>query len=251
MAIVQKETIKGITHEVRSAGNSIRLYTDGVFHSQFNPLHPVGGHLWDLLMLPMFFVDPEKVRRVLVLGAGGGAVMRQLAYFTSKAEIIGVDNNQWHLAAARKYFGIQGPPFRLYEADAVEWVSQYSGDRFDLVIDDLYGECEGEPSRAVDTNELWFKCMSRLLKPMGVLAINFLDHQSLVRSSWYNHRVNRKIFPSAFRLNMDNYENIVGVFCKSRCNQSDFNNRLRQYPELDLRRKSCKLNFKIRNITNV
>lgn len=251
MAIVQKETINGITHEVRSAGNSIRLYTDGVFHSQFNPLYPVGGHLWDLLMLPVFFTDPHKVRRVLVLGAGGGAVMRQLAYFTSMSDIVGVDNNPWHLTAARKYFGVQGAPFSLYEADAIKWVNSYAGDRFDLVIDDLYGEHEGEPSRVVDNNAQWFDCMSRLLEPSGVLAINFLDIRSLTRCSWYSSQVTRKIFPSAFRLNMDNYENIVGVFCKMPSTLSDFNSRLRMYPELDRRKKSCRLNFKIRNIVNV
>ena len=251
MAVVLQESINGIIHEVRSAGNSVRLYTDGVFHSQYNPAYPAGGHVWDLLMLPVFFIEPEKVRRILVLGAGGGAVMRQLAYFSTASEIVGIDNNQWHLSAARKYFGIRGYPFRLHAADAVQWVSHYAGERFDLVIDDLYGEHKGEPERAVDTNEQWFDRLGSLLTRNGILVINFLDHQSLIRSGWPRSPGTRKLFPSAFRLNMDNYENIIGVFCKRPKGLSNFNRRLRAYPELDRRRKTCKLKFIIRNLINV
>ena len=171
-------------HEVRSAGSSMRLYTDGVFHSQFNPRHPAGGHVWDLLMLPAFFLEPEQVRRILVLGAGGGAVMRQLKYFTRAEIIIGVDNNRWHHSLARKYFGIRGRPFHLIRDDAVNWVSEYSGDSFDLVIDDLYGEQDGEPSRAVEADTDWFFSLYRLLSQNGVLSINFLDRQHLGKSCW-------------------------------------------------------------------
>jgi len=58
---------------VRSAGYSLRLYTDGVFHTQYNPGNPLTGHIWDLLMLPAFFYEPDTIKRVLVLGVGGVA----------------------------------------------------------------------------------------------------------------------------------------------------------------------------------
>ena len=56
MAILWQKKIKNTQYEVRSAGQTRRLYTDGVFHSQFNPNRAITGGVWDLLMLPTFFV---------------------------------------------------------------------------------------------------------------------------------------------------------------------------------------------------
>ena len=78
-------------YEVRSAGQSIRLYTNDVFHSQFNPRRTVDGSLWDLLSLPVLLLPPEPALKVLVLGVGGGAVIRQLAVLLEHPDIVGVD----------------------------------------------------------------------------------------------------------------------------------------------------------------
>ena len=52
MAIVWQRKIKGRDYQVRSAGKSLRLYTEGVFHTQYNPDHLLSGGIWDLLALP-------------------------------------------------------------------------------------------------------------------------------------------------------------------------------------------------------
>jgi spermidine synthase len=246
MALVWQKNINGISHEVRSAGNSVRLYTDGVFHSQYNPRYPAGGHVWDLLMLPAFFTEPKQIRRILVLGAGGGAVMRQLAYFTSAQEITGIDINQLHIQVARKYFGVRGKPYRLIRADAVKWLSDYSGVPYDLVIDDLYAERDGQPHRAIEADEKWFEQLNRVLSSHGVLAINFIDFQHLNRSAWKKSKISGRLFASVFRLSMHNYENVIGVFCKAPVLETEFQRRLQEHTELDQRRMSCKLNYIIR-----
>ncbi len=79
MAIVWSKKVAETRYEVRSAGSPLRLYTDGVFHSQYNPEQLLTGHVWDLLMLPAFFYPKNTIKRVLVLGVGGGAVV---AYVT-------------------------------------------------------------------------------------------------------------------------------------------------------------------------
>ena len=43
MAILWQKIIKNTQYEVRSAGQTRRLYTDGVFHSQFNPQRAITG----------------------------------------------------------------------------------------------------------------------------------------------------------------------------------------------------------------
>ena len=70
MAIVWSRSAGGNQYEVRSAGQSIRLYKNGVFHSQWNPNRPLAGGVWDLLFIPALFAD-RQISRVLVLGVGG------------------------------------------------------------------------------------------------------------------------------------------------------------------------------------
>ena len=71
MSIIWQKTAGSDKYEVRTAGNSMRLYRNGVLHTQYNPRRPVSGNLWDLLLIPAFFHEPDTIRRVLVLGVGG------------------------------------------------------------------------------------------------------------------------------------------------------------------------------------
>ena len=49
MAIVWQDTRDGTHYQVRTAGKTLRLYTDGVLHSQYNPVKRLTGSVWDLL----------------------------------------------------------------------------------------------------------------------------------------------------------------------------------------------------------
>jgi len=251
MAVLWRKKVNGIVHEVRSAGATRRLYTGGVFHSQYNPCHPLGGRRINQKKMPVFFTDVSRVRRVLVLGSGGGAVMHQLNYFLSAEVITGIDNNPWHHYIARKYFALKGHPFELIEADAIEWVSRYDGPRFDLIIDDLYGENNGEPQRAIDPDSQWFSSMHRLLSPSGMLVINFMSLKDMKLSAWPVKKSTRRLFPSGLRLSMNNYENIIGVFGRKELHREIFRRQLLEYPELDQRRKTTKLQYRMRKLAYV
>ena len=81
MAVVWQTVERGDHYQVRTAGHSVRLYKNDVFHSQWNETRPLSGGVWDLLFLPSLFVPSGSVKRVLVLGVGGGAVIRQYLTF--------------------------------------------------------------------------------------------------------------------------------------------------------------------------
>ena len=76
MAIIWSHRENGHLYQVRGAGASLRLYTDGVLHSQFNPRRVVTGSVWDLLWLPLFFRSSPAPDRVLLLGMGAGTAVR-------------------------------------------------------------------------------------------------------------------------------------------------------------------------------
>ena len=54
MAVIWSRRDSDVLYQVRGAGSTLRLYTDGVLHTQFNSRRIVTGSVWDLLWLPVF-----------------------------------------------------------------------------------------------------------------------------------------------------------------------------------------------------
>ncbi|MCI0507626.1 MAG: methyltransferase domain-containing protein [Gammaproteobacteria bacterium] len=248
MAVIWQRKVNGTRYEVRMAGRTRRLYTNGVFHSQFNPGQPVSGSLWDLLMLPAFFYPREKIRRILVLGVGGGAVIQQFQHFLQPAHMTGVELNPNHLYVARRFFNVRQDNIELVHADAVQWVSEYGREKFDLIIDDLFGEQGGEPVRAVAADAAWFRKLSRLLTKDGILVINFVSGRQLKQSAYFSDETIRTQFKSAFQFTAPQYENAIGVFCKPGLTQRHLYGNLRDIPELSPELKTCRLRYSMRRI---
>jgi len=249
MALLWSKHSGGTRYEVRTAGNSLRLYTDGVFHSQYNPARPVTGSVWDLLFLPAFFYPPGHIRRVLVLGVGGGAVIRQLRHFVEPAEIIGVELSATHLMLARKFFGLRAKNTRLVQADAMRWIADYRGAKFDLIIDDLFGEEDGQPVRVAPVDGRWFNRLERHLTPGGAVVSNFVSGRTLNRCAYFTDAAFRRKIAAAFRLTTPVTENAVAVFLKSAANPSELRHRLNSQPELARALNSGRLRYHIRRLT--
>ncbi|WJW76335.1 oxidoreductase [Thiohalobacter sp. IOR34] len=247
MAILWSGDIKGVHYEVRAAGHSRRLYTNGVFHSQFNPRQPVTGGVWDLLMLPAFF-EPRLIRRVLVLGVGGGAVLRQLQRFIAPESITGIELDAVHLRLARRYFGLGGDGLQLLRADAVAWLRDYQGPLFDMIVDDLFGEAHGEPVRAVRADGEWLRLLLRRLRRNGVLVMNFCSRSELLASAPLQDRRVAARFQRLFELYTPLEENRVGVFLRRPADSRRLRANLQREPLLDTRRSRCRLRYRIRRL---
>ena len=248
MAIVWQKKVKGTLYEVRKAGNSTRLYTDGVFHSQFNPDHPITGSVWDLLMLPAFFQPQGKVRRVLVLGVGGGSVLQLLHRYVKPDELIGVELIPTHLTIARKFFGINKKIATLYRADAIEWMRNYQGPPFDMIIDDLFGEEDGEGVRAIPLSAWWLKLLNKNLSADGLLVVNLISRQSLQESAFFTHRAIAQNFQSVFTLTLLRLHNVIGVFLKTESSGKLLRERIKEIPGLNHQNGPNRLPFRIRKI---
>ena len=212
MAVVWQTVERGDHYQVRTAGQSVRLYKNDVFHSQWNETRPLSGGVWDLLFLPSLFVPSGSVKRVLVLGVGGGAVIRQYLTFLPIEQIVGVELDPVHLKIARQHFGVDDDRVELVCADAVEWVRSYNGPRFDIVIEDLFTEIEGEPVRVERASAGWFRQLRRLLKKDGTLIINFEDPAQLRRSGPAYCAAIAGAADHRFGLTLPSYGNCVGVF---------------------------------------
>jgi len=249
MAIVWKKIVGGVCYEVRSAGNTRRLYTDGVFHSQYNPNNPVTGSIWDLLLLPAFFFPKGSIHRILVLGVGGGAVLKQFNYFLQPQNIVGVELNPVHLKIARRFFKLTQKNISLHEADAVQWLQAYHGEPFDLIVDDLFGEDEGEPVRAVEADRAWATLLLRHLTSEGMVVTNFVSSRQLKQSAYVQASDIKQRFSCGFQLMASRYENAIGAFLKKPSSSRMLRKNLMTMPYLNPNLQTCKLSYYLRRIT--
>ena len=245
MAILWQKTTINSQYEVRSAGKTRRLYTDGVFHSQYNPDRAIAGGVWDLLMLPVYFYPKSSIKRVLVLGVGGGAVIHQIQRYVKPDEIIGVELNPVHIMVAKRYFGITNKLAHLVEADAIKWLNDYSGPPFDLIIDDLFGEKDGEPIRAIKANKAWLEKLNSHLSDEGILVMNFVSINDLKNCAAVSYKKISSYFSSSFQFSLPHYDNAIGAFLKKTSTTQTLRKNLNKVDGL---KKNKKLNFNIRKL---
>ncbi len=248
MAILWQKNLKGIRYEVRTAGMTRRLYTNGVFHSQYHPTRATTGGIWDLLMLPAFFFPPHRIRRVLVLGVGGGAVIRQLHRYLESVEIVGVELNPVHLEVAERFFGVKEAMAQLHVADAIQWVGDYQGPKFDMIIEDLFGEKHGEPVRAVTADIEWCRRLGKLLTPDGMLVMNFIDRAEMRQSACLGRQNLARNFKSAFQLSLPLYENVIVALLRSARESRDLRANLTKRSIFGSVRESGILDFRIQRL---
>lgn len=199
----------GQTHySVRQSGASIRLYSNRVFHSQWNPDRPFAGGVWDCLSLPVLYRPLTASKRILLLGVGGGAVIRQLQCLCDFEQLAAVEIDETHLEVARRWFRVEDERVELIHADAIQWLSNQSEQGYDLIIDDLFGHDEGEPLRACALSMPWVELLARHLSPDGMLVVNCVNAHELKQALpvFADNGLHQ-----GFRWMLPAYENAIGV----------------------------------------
>ncbi len=124
---------------------------------------------------------PEVPKRMLVLGVGGGEVLRRLSEVFPGATIVGVDIDPEIIRLAREYFSVDDiPGLTLVCGDAQTFV-QKERRRFDLAVVDLY-VANDVPDFATD--DAFIAELSRILRPGGRMIMNYFhakDQERQVR----------------------------------------------------------------------
>ena len=202
---------EGTTYEVRNRDGALQLYTNGVFHSQWHPERPFAGHVWDCLSLPALYRPVDHPRRILLLGVGGGAAIRQLRSLVSIRSLQAIEIDPVHLAIARRWFRVELPGIELIEADAIDWVQNSTATEYDLVIDDLYGHRNGRPTRAHVLTDAWVERLFELAAPSGLVLVNCLDASEL-DCAWPIFA--DKGFRHGAQWSTDACANVIGVFSR-------------------------------------
>ncbi|HUK60570.1 MAG TPA: methyltransferase domain-containing protein [Stellaceae bacterium] len=106
----------------------------------------------------------ERRQSVLLLGLGGGAMLRHLEAYLPETSVVAVERDPAVIAIAREHFRVRG---KIVRADAEEWVVGRRGE-FDVVLVDLYDSGGGAPV----SDGFWDDCFAAL-RPGGCMGVNW------------------------------------------------------------------------------
>lgn len=133
-------------------------------------------------MFASYLYQPQP-RRVLIVGLGGGAMVRFLTHHEPQAQIDAVEIDPAVVRLADEYFDVRsGGNVRVHTADAVAFVESTT-ERYDLILMDAFlrpsGDTDttGVPTR-LKTQEFLGR-VKRALAPGGVVAFNVNEHASM------------------------------------------------------------------------
>lgn len=210
-------------YQIRNAGKSLRLYRNKVFHTQYHPEKIVTGDIWELLLIASLQIPQHS--RVLVLGAGGGAIINLLQYFLTPKHIDVIELDPTILYLCERFFLSQKNNVSLIESDAEFWLlqQQKAHPKYDLIIDDLFGEEAGQPKRAFVFNETWLKLLVKHLHPKGRLVVNFESSRQLLNSSLIKSKTQLALhgFQSCIRFSSPRYQNNIALLARSEIHSTD------------------------------
>lgn len=144
--------------------------------------------------------DRQEVSKVLILGLGGGSAAELVQNYWSQAQITGVEIDKNMVNLGKKYLQLGLPAGRQGELgklkviidDAEKWVKRGLGNRFDLILVDLY---VGGKIPEAFTAKKFMSDVFRLLKSGGVAAFNHLYSNIEKEDATKFEKSLKKVFP--------------------------------------------------------
>ena len=133
-------------------------------------------------MFASYLYQPEP-RRVLIVGLGGGAMVRFLMHHEPQAQIDAVEIDPVVVRLADQFFDVRsGGNVRVHTADAVKFI-EATTNRYDLILLDAFlrpssdTDATGVPS-GLKTIE-FLRRLKQTLAPGGVVAFNINEHDRM------------------------------------------------------------------------
>ena len=168
--------------EVHESRHGRELIVDGTFASLLRPGLASTGSVWDAIAAPAVALPPERRRRFLILGLGGGSAARVLRALAPRAEIVGVEIDAAVLRVARRHFELDTLGVEVVLGDALALLERERR-RFDAIFDDVFigrGDAVRKPPWLPHPGH---DLARRRLAPGGLLVANTLDEAPFVARS--------------------------------------------------------------------
>ena len=164
------------TPEIERDDNALTLSFDGdLIQSRMRLEDPTALDLQYSQVMMAFTMFLPQPRRVLMIGLGGGSLVRHLLHHFPELHLTVVEINPAVLAV-RDTFQIppDGPLLQTVSGDGAAFVKAAAPGAYDLILVDAFDEA-GEPE-ALSTSAFYRSCRDALA-PEGMLVVNLLDRE--------------------------------------------------------------------------
>jgi len=111
---------------------------------------------------------------ILILGLGGGTAVGLIKSRWPEAKITGLEIDPEIVKISRRFFDLEKVGnLKIVTADAIEWIRSYRGEKFELILVDLYLGGKFPPKAA---SEGFLKNIKKLLTKDGIVVFNWLKN---------------------------------------------------------------------------
>lgn len=153
--------------------------------------------------------------RALVIGLGGGSLVKFLLYYFPLCDVVVVENRRDVIEVAMRYFDVpeNHPRLTIYHDDGYEFVSRQhyqAGTPYDLLLVDAY---DHEGMSASVGVQVFFDACAGLLTNEGVLSTNLWgsERQEFTQTM---QRINQSFKDQSLVLPVANKGNVIGLAMK-------------------------------------
>lgn len=159
--------------QVRQNGNKRWIHLgSGAIQSAVDILKPHCYELEYMKRMMSFLMFKENIGRLLILGLGGGAMLRFINHYWPETEITAVDIDQDMIEIAEEYFGIpESEKIAIKNADAHFYLEQAIDFLADTMFIDVF--IGDEPPQDMYNSE-FLENIYRSLSSTGVAVFNLL-----------------------------------------------------------------------------
>jgi hypothetical protein len=189
---------------VKRRRGGVELRVDGTLASFYAPGRFTTGPVWDALAASLLALPPERRRRILILGLGGGSAARTARALAPTARILGVELDPAVLRAARRWLDLDALQVEVVQGDAHDFLRSERR-RFDAILEDVFVG-RGRNVRKPDwLPQPGLDLAARRLRSGGVLTSNVLDEAPTVG------RTLRRLFPRLVSVAVAGFDNRILV----------------------------------------
>lgn len=169
--IVHKQLFQGLDIEIHDEGDLRTLYFSGQYlQSSMSLADPVRLTLSYTQIMAFSVLLSGELRRILMIGVGGGSLVRFFHHFFPDCHIEGVDNSARVLDLARGWFGLpENDRVTIHCQNGASYLANNAGHEYDLILIDAYdGRGMAQPVYSPE----FLTLASKALAPGGLVTAN-------------------------------------------------------------------------------
>jgi spermidine synthase len=182
---------------VTEEGGYRYLRADNIWHTRMDLKDPHGRGLPYADYVDIAFLLNPRIRRVLVIGLGGGTVPKRFVRDYPQVRVDAAEIDPDVIKIAAKYFDVHpGPRLSIHQADGRLFLRR-SKEKYDLIFLDAY---YADTVPFFLTTREFFQIVRAHLNPGGVFANNVIGQLSGPRSKFLRsvYRTMKETFPQVY-----------------------------------------------------